>query len=205
MHKVAIQKQDKGMGMSNVMEDIGDETDHELSLSREDDSDLSVISEQPYEEKKSLPQKNIKGEQEIQCSELAESSDSESLEESFIDEESEYDEAAQQREERLKLAKIFEKRDATITRTSGQKVKLPYEMLINKLVDSLETPYLVKERELPVPTGMKKIGVSGLALSVPEADVEKDQLKQGVFTKSYSQLVTSASISDPIEVEPIKT
>jgi hypothetical protein len=62
MHKVAIQKQDKGMGMSNVMEDIGDETDHELSLSREDDSDLSVISEQPYEEKKSLPQQNIKGE-----------------------------------------------------------------------------------------------------------------------------------------------
>jgi hypothetical protein len=55
MHKVAIQKQDKGMGMSNVMEDIGDETDHELSLSREDDSDLSVISEQPYEEKKSVP------------------------------------------------------------------------------------------------------------------------------------------------------
>ena len=205
MHKVAIQKQDKGMGMSNVMEDIGDETDHELSLSREDDSDLSVISEQPYEEKKSVPQQNIKGEQEIQCSELAESSDSESLEESFIDEESEYDEAAQQREERLKLAKIFEKRDASITRTSGQKVKLPYEMLINKLVDSLETPYLVKERELPVPTGMKKIGNSGLSLSVPEADVEKDQLKQGVFTKSYSQLVTSASISDPIEVEPIKT
>jgi len=48
--------------MSNVMEDIGDETDHELSLSREDDSDLSVISEQPYEEKKSLPQQNVKGE-----------------------------------------------------------------------------------------------------------------------------------------------
>mgnify|MGYP003337290674 CR=1 FL=1 len=78
-------------------------------------------------------------------------------------------------------------------------------MLINKLVNSLETPYLVKERELPVPTGMKKIGISDLALSVPYADVEQDQLKQGVFTKSYSRLVTSASTSDPIEVEPIKT
>jgi len=99
--------------------DIGDETDHELSLSREDDSDLSVISDRPFEEKKSAPKPTTKKEQEFEVLEYAENSDSESLEESLIYEESEYDEAAQKREERLKLAKIFEKRDTSIARGSG--------------------------------------------------------------------------------------
>ena len=31
------------------------------------------------------------------------------------------------------------------------KVKLPYELLINKLIDSLKTPDLVQMRQLPVP------------------------------------------------------
>ena len=31
------------------------------------------------------------------------------------------------------------------------KVKLPYELLISKLIDSLETPDLIKARLLPVP------------------------------------------------------
>jgi len=101
------------------MRDIGDETDHELSLSREDDSDLSVISDCSFEEKKSAPKPTTKKEQEVEVFENAENSDSESLEESFIYEESEYDEAAQKREERLKLARIFEKRETSIARASG--------------------------------------------------------------------------------------
>jgi len=46
--------------------DIGDETDHELSLSREDDSDLSVISDRPFEEKKSAQKPTTKKEQEFE-------------------------------------------------------------------------------------------------------------------------------------------
>lgn len=37
--------------------------------------------------------------------------------------------------------------------TNNSKVKLPYEMLINKLVDSLETPDMVKQKMLPQPMG----------------------------------------------------
>ena len=86
--KVTLPKQDK------CMVDIGEDTDHELSLSREDDSDLSVISE-AYEEKKHAPEQVNKREADIQVFEPADISDSESLEESVIDEQSEYDEAAQ--------------------------------------------------------------------------------------------------------------
>jgi len=51
------------------------------------------------------------------------------------------------------LQQIFEKRDQRTSCISGSKVKLPYEMLINKLIDGLETPNLVKTKELPLPTG----------------------------------------------------
>ena len=70
------------------------------------------------------------------------------------EEESEYDEAAQLREENIKLQQIFEKRDLQTSCISGSKVKLPYEMLINKLIDGLETPDLINKKELPRPTAM---------------------------------------------------
>ena len=87
-------------------------------------------------------------------------SESESIESSVIGdsadaaEESEYDEEAQWREEHVKLQQIFEKRDHRTSSISGSSVKLPYEMLINKLIDSLDTPALVLKKELPVPAGL---------------------------------------------------
>ena len=89
----------------------------------------------------------------------AEMSESESIESSVIgdnaEEESEYDEEAQWREEHVKLQQIFEKRDQRTSCISGSKVKLPYEMLINKLIDSLDTPDLVLKKELPIPAGLQ--------------------------------------------------
>jgi len=181
------------------MEDIGEDTDHELSLSREDDSDMSVISE-AYEEKKHALDHVNRREADIQVFEPAEISDSESLEDSVIDEQSEYDQAAQEREERTKLVKIFEKREIRTSCVSGSKVKLPYEILINKLVDSLDTPEMVRHKELPVPTGMQNMESS--MYTTPKATVKEDQSNQGLFATSYSRLATG--ISEPGEVEPLK-
>ena len=112
-------------------EPIGEETERELSLSREDDSDLSVVSDCPEEEYKcNLAQSNgnrminlapsarvnvenvdmaaARGNQAIGADEhAAEMSESESIESSDMgdnaEEESEYDEEAQWREEHVKL------------------------------------------------------------------------------------------------------
>ena len=70
-------------------------------------------------------------------------------------EESVYDEEAQQREERMQLVQIFGQKQQRTSCVSGSKVKLPYEMLINKLVDTLETPDIVKHKQLPIPSNMK--------------------------------------------------
>ena len=89
----------------------------------------------------------------------AEMSESESIESSVIgdnvEEESEYDEEAQWREEHVKLQQIFEKRDQRASCINDSKVKLPYEMLINKMIDSLNTPDLVLKKELPIPAGLQ--------------------------------------------------
>ena len=154
---------------------IGEDTERELSLSREDDSDLSVVSDCGEEEYKcesahpaALAQYNrninpVNSRSNLAAAEerAAEESDSESIEDSIIgdeqEEESEYDEEAQWREEHLKLQQIFEKRDQRTSSISGSKVKLPYEMLINKLIDGLETPTMIQKKELPLPMGMEKI------------------------------------------------
>jgi hypothetical protein len=192
--KVLLPKQDRRI------DDIGEDTDHELSLSREDDSDMSVISE-PYEEKKNVPEQVNKRLADIHISEPADNSDSESLEDSVIDEQSEYDEAAQEREERTKLVKIFEKREIRTSCVSGSKVKLPYEMLINKLVDSLDTPEMVRHKELPVPTGMQNME-SSMFIPNKTAAVKEEKSNKGLFATSYSRLATG--ISEPGEAEPLK-
>ena len=133
---------------------------------------MSVISE-AYEEKKQAPEQVNKREADVQVFEPADISDSESLEDSVIDEQSEYDQAAQEREERTKLVKIFEKREIRTSCVSGSKVKLPYEMLINKLVDSLDTPEMVRHKELPVPAGMQNMESS--MYITPKAVVKEDQ------------------------------
>jgi len=135
-------------------------------LSREDDSDLSVVSHCGEEEYKcnavqpsalaaQINRENVHANN-VEEQRAAEMSESESIEDSMIgEEESEYDEEAQWREEHIKLQQIFEKRDQRTSCISGSKVKLPYEMLINKLIDGLETPDLVKQKELPLPAGMQ--------------------------------------------------
>lgn len=77
---------------------------------------------------------------------LDQMSDSESIEDSLIEESFEFDEEALKKEEQTKLAQIFEKVEQRNSSISGSKVKLPYEMLINKLVDSLDTPQIIKQR-----------------------------------------------------------
>ena len=69
-------------------------------------------------------------------------------------EESVYDEEAQKREERMHLVQIFGQKQQRTSCVSGSKVKLPYEMLINKLVENLETPDIIKHKQLPIPTNM---------------------------------------------------
>ena len=115
---------------------------------------------------------NREGEEEDNA---GENSESESIESSMIGgdgpgdvDSSEYDEEAQWREEHIKLQEMFEKqrgneafhqnqqRTNTTHCISGSKVKLPYEMLINKLIDGLDTPDLVQKKELPVPNGMQQ-------------------------------------------------
>lgn len=113
---------------------------------------------------------------EAEGDDAGENSESESIESSMIGgdgpgdvDSSEYDEEAQWREEHNKLQQIFEKqrggnealhqnqqRTTTTHCISGSKVKLPYEMLINKLIDGLDTPDLVQNKELPVPNGMQQ-------------------------------------------------
>ena len=83
-------------------------------------------------------------------------SDSESVEDSQMDQSSEFDEAALRKEEQIKLAQMFENQDKRVAINSSSKVKLPYEMLINKLIDSLDTHELTMNRQLPVPKGFNE-------------------------------------------------
>lgn len=69
--------------------------------------------------------------------------------------ESLYDEEAEAKEERQKLAYLFDKKERRVSSASGSKVKLPYDMLISKLVDSLETPDIISRKMLPVPAGFE--------------------------------------------------
>ena len=64
--------------------------------------------------------------------------------------ESVFDDSYLRHEERLRLTEMLEKKEQRHATSTG-KVKLPYEMLINKLVDSLETPEMVKHKFLPLP------------------------------------------------------
>ena len=66
------------------------------------------------------------------------------------------------REERINLQQILEKRDLTTTSciNGSSKARLPYEMLINKLIDGLDTPDLINNKDLPQPAGMIELGQS---------------------------------------------
>jgi len=66
------------------------------------------------------------------------------------------------REERINLQQILEKRDLTTTSciNGSSKAWLPYEMLINKLIDGLDTPDLINNKDLPQPAGMMQLGQS---------------------------------------------
>jgi len=50
-------------------------------------------------------------------------------------------------EEQQKIASLLQSKDmqkSTSNQNLGSKVKLPYEMLISKLVDGLETPKIIE-------------------------------------------------------------
>lgn len=94
-----------------------------------------------------------------------------------MEEESEYDEEAQRKEEISKLSKIFEKtgnRGAAATSANPtNKVKFPYDMLIEKLIDSLDTPDLIRQKQLPLPEC-----VEPMAHPVAEPDQEMQVMAQ---------------------------
>ncbi len=174
---------------------IGEDTDHELSLSRHDDSDLSEESEPEIgeennlkedehkevkmhaQEERQLPQESanrqlehnggagtntqmnvVSGQPNVdnvhQAAEavIDNASDSEPIESSQLDEESEYDDRAQKAEERRKLEQILTNKNL-MNAKNGQlsKGQLPYEILINKLIDGLQTPEMIKNKQLPMP------------------------------------------------------
>lgn len=60
-----------------------------------------------------------------------------------------YDAEAQHKEDMSKLVRIFDKVASaapTTYSTATNKVKYPYDMLIEKLIDSLDTPDLIKHK-----------------------------------------------------------
>ena len=134
-------------------------------------------------------------------------SDSESIEDSVMSqdcdenvnamEESVYDEEAQWREERMQLVQIFEKRQQRTSCVSGSKVKLPYEMLINKLVDNLETPDLIKHKQLPIPENMKTASPKLVDLKTEKQATPKASVNNDIFATLYARQATAAtSISE---------
>ena len=130
-------------------------------------------------------------------------SDSESVEDSLMSqggeenfnarEESVYDEEAQWREERMQLVQIFEKRQQRTSCVSGSKVKLPYEMLINKLVDNLETPDLIKHKELPTPFSMKNTPPMFADLKTEKQATPKASVNNDIFAMLYARQATAAT------------
>ena len=109
-------------------------------------------------------------------------------------EESVYDEEAQWREERMQLVQIFGQKQQRTSCVSGSKVKLPYEMLINKLVDNLEMPDIIKHKQLPIPTKMTTAQAKLDDLKTEKESVPKDS---GVFASLYARQATAAtSISE---------
>ena len=94
---------------------------------------------------------------------------SESLEDSHVQSESIFDEEHLRNEEKEKLCGMFSKREKNTLSASGSKVKLPYQMLINKLVDGLETPDIIRNKCLPMPTGIdsEKTGMQAIFDSPP--------------------------------------
>ena len=128
------------------MEEFGEDTEHELSLSRKDDSDLSILSDCENDEMKEHRHDDAHPEDQGED----ENENSESLESSFVDEEeSVYDAEAQHKEDMSKLVRIFDKVASaapTTYSTATNKVKYPYDMLIEKLIDSLDTPDLIKHK-----------------------------------------------------------
>ena len=122
---------------------MGEDTENELSLSRDDDSDLSIYGEEE-EEKHAVGGPDLAADEEDR-------DNSESLSSSELrGDESVFDDSYLRHEERLRLTEMLEKKEQRHATSTG-KVKLPYEMLINKLVDSLETPEMVKQKFLPLP------------------------------------------------------
>jgi hypothetical protein len=169
--------------------EIGEDTEHELSLSRQDDSDLSVISDAEEMELNddfaNAAREEIKmahADGDVEEDKEGEMSDSESLEPSEeLDDLSEYDEDDVKLEEHNKLTQLLEqKTQKPVPVANPSKLKLPYEMLINKLVDSLHTPAMIKNKELPRPNELAHVS-------------EPTEPAQKLFVQSYPTMMTQAT------------
>ena len=70
-------------------------------------------------------------------------------------------------------------------------------MLINKLVDNLETPDLIKHKQLPIPHNMKTAEQKFDDLKTEKESTPKDSNKNGIFATLYARQATAAtSISE---------
>ena len=71
-------------------------------------------------------------------------------------------------------------------------------MLINKLVESLDTPDIIKERELPLPSGMQSVPTTE-SLSSKMMQTKEVTKSHGVYAERYARMATGTSMT---EAEP---
>ena len=70
-------------------------------------------------------------------------------------------------------------------------------MLINKLVDNLETPDLIKNKQLPIPNSMKTASTKLADLKTEKQATPKASVNNDIFATLYARQATAAtSISE---------
>lgn len=86
------------------------------------------------------------------AAQLPDEESSSSLSGSHANDSSFFNDAFLMREERNSLASMLKRKASQLDQLqNSSKVNLPFEMLINKLVDSLAMPSIVQQKVLPYP------------------------------------------------------
>ena len=78
------------------------------------------------------------------------------------------------------------------------KGQIPYEILINKLIDSLETPEMVKNKQLPMPVLPEEDPSSNKDFKntiddEPVKATTTDKTNENIFVRSYAKLRTQCT------------
>ena len=78
------------------------------------------------------------------------------------------------------------------------KGQIPYEILINKLIDSLETPEMVRNKQLPMPLLPEEdsspyIDTKKLIDDEPVKVTTTDKTNENIFVRSYAKLPTQCT------------